>query len=150
MGATSINAAINTGIADFNYFFGWLIPPLPPLPLAAAKTTAEVAVAATPMANSQPTMTAEATKSSEPSETAVSAPTKTTEPTRASEPPTTSTSHGVEAQGEVRGGPQATPGTTTTTTTTTGSGSTTASATATPKDKDAGNPAHADESAAVG
>ena len=36
VGQTSVNAAINTGIAEFNYFFGWLIPPLPPLPLAAA------------------------------------------------------------------------------------------------------------------
>lgn len=34
VGQTTVNAAINTGIAEFNYFFGWLIPPLPPLPLA--------------------------------------------------------------------------------------------------------------------
>ncbi|MCW2517280.1 MAG: hypothetical protein JWR11_6322, partial [Mycobacterium sp.] len=38
VGQTSVNAVINTGIAEFNTFFGWLIPPLPPLPLAAAQT----------------------------------------------------------------------------------------------------------------
>jgi hypothetical protein len=37
VGQTTINALINTGIAEFNYFFGWLIPPLPPLPLAATE-----------------------------------------------------------------------------------------------------------------
>jgi hypothetical protein len=39
VGQTSVNAAINTGVAEFNYFFGWLIPPLPPLPLAATEAT---------------------------------------------------------------------------------------------------------------
>ena len=29
VGVTSVNALINTGIAELNYFFGWLIPPLP-------------------------------------------------------------------------------------------------------------------------
>lgn len=33
VGQTAITAAINTGIVEFNYFFGWLIPPLPPLPI---------------------------------------------------------------------------------------------------------------------
>lgn len=33
VGQTAITAAINTGIQEFNYFFGWLIPPLPPRPL---------------------------------------------------------------------------------------------------------------------
>jgi hypothetical protein len=33
VGQTSVTAAINTGIAEFNYFFGWLIPPLPPRPI---------------------------------------------------------------------------------------------------------------------
>jgi hypothetical protein len=47
VGQTSINAAINTGIAEFNYFFGWLIPPLPPLPippfpLAAVQTVTQL------------------------------------------------------------------------------------------------------------
>lgn len=39
VGQTSINALINTGIQEFNYFFGWLIPPLPPLPLAATESS---------------------------------------------------------------------------------------------------------------
>lgn len=30
---SSVNSAINFGIAEFNYFFGWILPPLPPLPL---------------------------------------------------------------------------------------------------------------------
>ena len=29
VGSTTVNAFINFGIAEFNYFFGWLIPPLP-------------------------------------------------------------------------------------------------------------------------
>ena len=33
VGQTSITAALNTAIVEFNYFFGWLIPPLPPLPI---------------------------------------------------------------------------------------------------------------------
>jgi hypothetical protein len=33
VGQTSVTAAINTGIVEFNYFFGWLIPPLPPRPI---------------------------------------------------------------------------------------------------------------------
>ena len=35
VGSTTVNSFINFGIAEFNYFFGWLIPPIPPLPLAA-------------------------------------------------------------------------------------------------------------------
>lgn len=38
---TSINAAIDFGVAEFNYFFGWILPPLPPLPgLATTQTLA--------------------------------------------------------------------------------------------------------------
>ncbi|BBX86566.1 hypothetical protein [Mycolicibacterium aubagnense] len=41
----SVNDVINFGIAEFNYFFGWLIPPIPPLPpigsLAATTPTLE-------------------------------------------------------------------------------------------------------------
>jgi hypothetical protein len=29
---TTVTALVNTGVAEFNYFLGWLIPPLPPLP----------------------------------------------------------------------------------------------------------------------
>jgi hypothetical protein len=39
VGSTTVNSFINFGIAEFNYFFGWLIPPLPPLPLAATEAT---------------------------------------------------------------------------------------------------------------
>lgn len=31
--ASSVNPVINFGIAEFNYFFGWILPPLPPLPI---------------------------------------------------------------------------------------------------------------------
>lgn len=41
---SSIGDAINFGIAEFNYFFGWIIPPLPPLPgLATTQTLAAAA-----------------------------------------------------------------------------------------------------------
>lgn len=36
---TSVIALINTGIAEFNNFFGWLIPPLPPLPFTVRDAT---------------------------------------------------------------------------------------------------------------
>ncbi|WKG02094.1 hypothetical protein [Mycolicibacterium sp. HK-90] len=37
----AVNAGINFGIAEFNYFFGWILPPLPPLPgLATTQTLA--------------------------------------------------------------------------------------------------------------
>jgi hypothetical protein len=39
VGSTTVNAFINFGIAEFNYFFGWLIPPIPPLPFAATEPT---------------------------------------------------------------------------------------------------------------
>ena len=54
VGSTTVNAFINFGIAEFNYFFGWLIPPLPPLPLAATEPTALTALklAAEPTAES--------------------------------------------------------------------------------------------------
>ena len=47
VGQASVAAAINTGIAEFNQFFGWLIPPLPPRPLV---STAAVAKASAPEA----------------------------------------------------------------------------------------------------
>jgi hypothetical protein len=31
--STTVTSLINTAIVEFNYFFGWLIPPLPPLPI---------------------------------------------------------------------------------------------------------------------
>ena len=33
LGSVTVASLINLGISEFNYFFGWLIPPLPPLPL---------------------------------------------------------------------------------------------------------------------
>lgn len=33
VGTTALYSAINTGIAEANYFLGWILPPLPPLPL---------------------------------------------------------------------------------------------------------------------
>jgi hypothetical protein len=48
VGQTTVRSLINTGIAEFNYFFGWLIPPIPPLPLAAKVTAAETPEVATP------------------------------------------------------------------------------------------------------
>lgn len=32
LGSTTVNALWNFAITEFNYFFGWLIPPIPPLP----------------------------------------------------------------------------------------------------------------------
>ena len=40
VGSTTVNSFINFGVAEFNYFFGWLIPPIPPLPLAATEAAA--------------------------------------------------------------------------------------------------------------
>lgn len=38
---TTVASLINLGIAEFNYFFGWLIPPIPPIgPLAAPEALA--------------------------------------------------------------------------------------------------------------
>ena len=37
VGQATVNALINTGIAELNYFFGWLIPPIPPIPFAATE-----------------------------------------------------------------------------------------------------------------
>ncbi|MEV0674140.1 hypothetical protein [Mycobacterium sp. NPDC050441] len=36
----AVNAGINFGIAEFNYFFGWILPPLPPRPFAATQSLA--------------------------------------------------------------------------------------------------------------
>ena len=115
---TSVNAAINTGVAEFNYFFGWLIPPLPPRPLAVeaalkdeAPTSAEIQDLATrhdasatdagpsptpgpdapvePTPTSQPSPTPEPTETVEPTHTVE--PTQTAEPTQTTEPTTTRT-----------------------------------------------------------
>ena len=97
VGQTSVNALINTGIAEFNYFFGWLIPPLPPRPFAVAREMPVVEEASevqeigtapevgeTPETGAEPSETAEPTKTTEPSETAE--PSKTAEPSPTAEP----------------------------------------------------------------
>lgn len=109
VGQTSVNAVINTAVAEFNYFFGWLIPPLPPRPLVAAARTVAPDAAVTTLATevdatTEPTKTPEPTKAPEPSKTsepvttpAVSEtpasetpePTKTPEPSETPEPSTT-------------------------------------------------------------
>ena len=110
VGQTSVNAAINTGVAEFNYFFGWLIPPLPPRPLAVAREVPVVEAASEvqgiqeiqeapeveedPVTGAEPSETAEPSRNSpttepvltaEPSPTAV--PSETPEPTKTPEAP---------------------------------------------------------------
>jgi hypothetical protein len=137
VGSVTVTSLINLGINEFNYFFGWLIPPIPPLPLAtAAEATTEAEPEATaetaegiietadetdpPTAEEGPdiqTMVAvdETTDTDETvgrdtediAESEVDATIDTT--------PTTSTFGTVQAQGEVRGtGDQAPPDETTT------------------------------------
>lgn len=47
---TTVTALVNTGIAEFNYFVGWLIPPLPPLPIPPLPGLAAQAAVASPLA----------------------------------------------------------------------------------------------------
>lgn len=47
VGQTTVNAAINTAVAEFNNFFGWLIPPLPPV--AAVKSVAAAGTTGCPV-----------------------------------------------------------------------------------------------------
>ncbi|MDH6244603.1 hypothetical protein [Mycobacterium sp. OTB74] len=45
--AWSVGAGlVNTGVAEFNYWFGWLLPPLPPLPPLPLAATAATSLAA--------------------------------------------------------------------------------------------------------
>ena len=133
VGSTTVVSLINAGIAEFNYFFGWLIPPLPPLPLAtAAEVTAEPEVstpaAAEPESVAEPEVVAAETKTVDATEATPAAVETTTEETPTAEEtataeettavetasatatPTVDTKNGVSAQGEVRtGGQTATP-----------------------------------------
>ena len=138
VGSTTVVSLINAGIAEFNYFFGWLIPPLPPLPLAtAAEVTAEPEVstpaAAEPESVAEPEVVAAETKTVDATEATPAAVETTTETPTAEETPTVGetatagettavetasatatpnvdTKNGVSAQGEVRtGGQTATP-----------------------------------------
>jgi hypothetical protein len=45
LGTVTVNSLINLGISEFNYFFGWLIPPIPPIPIAAEAATVELTAA---------------------------------------------------------------------------------------------------------
>lgn len=133
VGSTTVTALINTGIAEFNYFFGWLIPPLPPLPFAAEVTTEEDPQLRTltfaepepepdvtepepepdvvPEAAVAPPEVQEKT-TPEPTEPAVAevTPVETVEKVeKLEEKPTVDSKDGVSAQGEVRTGGQTAP-----------------------------------------
>lgn len=56
----SIHDVVNFGIAEFNYFLGWILPPLPPLPPLAA--TAAAAKAKTALAATATTVTEDPAK----------------------------------------------------------------------------------------
>jgi hypothetical protein len=125
VGQATINALINTGIAEFNYFFGWLIPPIPPLPLAAEPATLKVAEveAATKPVVEEPTKVAVAEPQADVVTTKAPDTTPTIEPAAAESPATevaiekserTTTAGTVQAQGEVRAGTQTTSHQTTT------------------------------------
>jgi hypothetical protein len=124
LGSVTVTSLINLGINEFNYFFGWLIPPIPPLPLAAAaeattvadpEATANAAEGVIETADDGPDIqTLVAIEETKESDETIG---KDTEDTAESEvdatvdtTPTTSTSGTVQAQGEVRGsGDQAPP-----------------------------------------
>jgi hypothetical protein len=131
-----INDSINAGIGFVNAQISWalsFLPPLPPIPFAAAQTTAlKVAAAPTarataeaadatvatpteaaakpaadptePEAPKTPTQQATETGTAKPATEVVNE--QEPEPVKKPEPTTTETSGGVAAQGEVRGGTQ--------------------------------------------
>jgi hypothetical protein len=128
LGSVTVTSLINLGINEFNYFFGWLIPPIPPLPLATAaeatteaepEATADAAEGVVETADEGPdiqTMVAiEETKDTDETvdkdtEDTTESEVDTTIDTTIDTTPTTSTSGTVQAQGEVRGtGDQAPP-----------------------------------------
>ncbi|WP_319457248.1 MULTISPECIES: hypothetical protein [unclassified Mycobacterium] len=127
VGQATVVSLINTGIAEFNYFFGWLIPPIPPLPLAAEPATLKVAEVEAPTEPvvEEPTTpdvalaaepdAAAPTTPATPDETSTVEVAATVEVTADAEKSETTTSAGtVQAQGEVRTGPQTTSHQTTT------------------------------------
>lgn len=129
VGSTTVTALINTGIAEFNYFFGWLIPPLPPLPFAAEVTTEEPQLTALTVSEAEPAVIEEVQEAAEVEEVAAKTTPEPTvaevkaepveavqpvEPVEAVEPvekekPTVDSKDGVSAQGEVRTGGQTAP-----------------------------------------
>ena len=54
LGSVTVTSLINLGINEFNYFFGWLIPPLPPLPFAATPSAPGVQLAAAAATTTDP------------------------------------------------------------------------------------------------
>jgi len=59
LGSVTVTSLINLGINEFNYFLGWLIPPIPPLPLAAPTTTTPAAQTVTATARTAATAPAD-------------------------------------------------------------------------------------------
>jgi hypothetical protein len=114
---TTVTSLINLGISEFNYFLGWLIPPIPPLPLTTPveePVAAELATepvddevvlmvddeAATTNVSDEVHATDDAAL---PAVETTSADTEITEETVVEEDdPTTTESETVDAQGEVR------------------------------------------------
>jgi hypothetical protein len=97
---TTALALVNTGVAELNYFFGWLIPPIPPIgsfPFSAANaTTTAAAATATPRAAAvrvAPGATAQAEKTATEANDATDASGVADAP---GEPGTTTTTDGVE------------------------------------------------------
>ncbi|BBY52041.1 hypothetical protein MARA_55090 [Mycolicibacterium arabiense] len=169
--ATTVASFINLGIAELNYFLGWLIPPIPPIPFATTETT-EVAEMSLTTAAEEPAESLEPVDApaEEPAAPAVS-PAAETEPETTTEPetntdsttgtdiepavedaPTTTTSGTVQAQGEVRGSvtdptdPKDPTSSTDTDATTTGDENT-GDETTDPGDEQAGQPAAPDAAA---
>jgi hypothetical protein len=72
---TTVTVLVNTAVAEFNYFVGWLIPPLPPLPFPplpiAAVSTLPAALAA-PAATSTVATTTQESAAVTPSTTVAS------------------------------------------------------------------------------
>jgi hypothetical protein len=87
VGQTSVNAAVNTGIAEFNNFFGWLIPPLPPIAVAAVKSKLAAPLAVKVDATSTDAPTASAPSSTDG--TATVDDSTTTKPTETRKAPRT-------------------------------------------------------------
>jgi hypothetical protein len=104
LGSVTVTSLINLGINEFNYFFGWLIPPIPPIGLAAEAAAAELtttALAAPTSVTPEETATVVEKHSTAATDATAAAETKET----ATPPPKESTSAvsgTVQAQGEVR------------------------------------------------
>jgi hypothetical protein len=121
LGSVTVTSLINLGINEFNYFFGWLIPPIPPIGLAAETAAAELtatSLAAPTPAEAMPSLVKHSSVKGEvPADEAVAvaaaAVPKDDGTVKGPKEPkgdavkgptaTTSSATGVAAQGEVRG-----------------------------------------------